>query len=112
MDDTTRGLLILGAVLLVVTIPFSIMTGGMMMSHMMGPGAPGGGGWMWGLGGLTMLLVWGVVVAGIVLLARSLGGRDVASPREPTALDVLKRRYASGELTREQYEAIRHDIEG
>jgi putative membrane protein len=27
------------------------------------------------------------------------------------ALDILARRYASGEITREEYERMRHDIE-
>ncbi len=62
-------------------------------------------GWMWGLGmglgGLMMLLFWGVVIAGIVLLVRQVGQGGSDSPRE-TPVDVLKHRYASGEITREQ----------
>lgn len=36
------------------------------------------------------------------------GGRGECSGR---ALEILKERYAKGELTREQFEAVRRDIE-
>jgi len=29
-----------------------------------------------------------------------------------SARDILDRRYASGEITKEQYEQMRHDLEG
>ncbi len=54
-----------------------------------------------GLGGLTMLVFWGAVIVGIVLLVRFLGARDVTSS-ERTPVDVVKRRYAAGDITREQ----------
>ncbi|MBI4264713.1 MAG: SHOCT domain-containing protein [Acidobacteria bacterium] len=69
---------------------------------------------MWGLGmglgGLVMLLFWGALIVGLVLLIRSLDGRE-RGPRGETALDVLKRRYAAGEITREQFEQTRRDID-
>lgn len=115
MDKTTRSVVVIGGVLLVATVVLSTVTGGMMMSHMRGFGAPQGGGWMWGfgmgLGGLMMLLFWGALIAGIVLLARSINGGGADAPWETTSLDVLKRRYAAGEITREQYEQMRRDIE-
>ena len=79
MDSSTRGLVIAGGALLLVALVFSTLTGGMMGSHMFGPGRTEGGAWMWGLGmgfgGLAMLLFWGVLILGIVLLARSLAAR-------------------------------------
>jgi putative membrane protein len=36
---------------------------------------------------------------------------DAGGPRAESALDILKRRYASGEITREQYQQMRRDIE-
>ena len=117
MDSTTRGLLIVLAVLVVVALAFSALTGGMMGPGFagqgpLGPGMMQGRWWMWGLGmglgGLAMLLLWGVLIVGLVLLARAVGlGRGPHS----TLLDVLKRRYAAGQITREQYEQIRKDLE-
>src|SRR5713226_8719437 len=71
---------------------------------MMGPYGSGGG-WM-ALGWLTMLPFWALVIIGIVAVIRWAGARNVRSSRGPsdTALEILKRRYASGEITKEQYE--------
>jgi len=114
MDDTTRGLLMAVGMFLLVALGLSALTGGMMGGHMFGPGLDGTGGWMWGLGmglgGLVMLLFWGVLIVGIVLAMRHAGGGP--AHHGTTALDVLKRRYAAGEITREQYEQIRRDLEG
>ena len=125
MNSTTRKLLIAFGVLLVVTLSFSALMGGMMGPGFMtssdqtgqgtfGPGMMRGHGWMWGLGmgfgGLVMLAFWGVVVVGVILLIRSMGGFPGGQWHE-TPLNVLKRRYAAGQLTREQYEQMRKDLE-
>jgi putative membrane protein len=57
-----------------------------------------GGGW-WILPGP---LFWLLLIVGIVLLVRSRNGRPPGGGRE-TAIDVLERRFAEGELTLEQY---------
>ena len=76
----------------------------------------------WGgmpFGGLMMFLFWGgaigLIVLGIWALARRSWGRpamassgtDVSGSR---AMDILRERYARGELTKEQYESMRHDL--
>ena len=63
-----------------------------------------------GLGGLAMLAFWAAVVVGIILLVRALSGDHARSGHE-SALDVLKRRYAAGELNREQFEDMRRSLE-
>ncbi len=66
--------------------------------------------WGWGhglgLGGLGTLAFLGAIVVGVVLIAQSLSGGG----RRQSTLDVLKRRYAAGEITREQYQQIRQDL--
>jgi putative membrane protein len=112
MDDTTRKLLIAVGVLLLVGVGLATFSGNMMGGHMSGPGVVLERGWMWGVGmGLGMLLFWGALILGIVLLVRMAGGG--AGPQSyGTPLDVLKRRYAAGEVTREQFEQMRRDLEG
>ena len=119
MDRTTRGLLVAFGVLLVVALGFSILTGGMMGSNMMGssmmaPGMMSGQGWMrglgMGLGGLAMLTFWGALIVGVVMLVRVLG-TSPARHGHVLPLDVLKRRYAAGEITREEYEQTRRELE-
>lgn len=72
-----------------------------------------GGGW-YGMifGPLIMILVLAVIVAATVLLVRWLGGSwpEVGSPPPPpsrTPLDILKERFARGEIDKEEYEEKR-----
>ncbi|MCC6178473.1 MAG: SHOCT domain-containing protein [Chloroflexi bacterium] len=69
---------------------------------------PGWGLWMV-LGWLSMVAFWGAVILGLVLLVRSLTGKSTRT--EDSALDILRRRYAVGEITREQFESMRADLE-
>ena len=67
-----------------------------------------GMGWGWlGLGVLHMVLFWGLVLLAFVALLRWLGGGSRAEPR---AMDILKGRYAKGELTREQFEQLKREL--
>lgn len=123
MDRSTRMFLLAFAILLVVALSFSALMGGMMGPGFMGsaqtgqgpfgPGMMRGHGWMWGLGmgfgGLVMLAFWGVVVVGVILAIRSMGG-FFGGPGHETPLNVLKRRYAAGQITREQYEQTRKEL--
>jgi putative membrane protein len=73
-----------------------------------------GMGWGWiGLGMVHMLLFWVLVILGIAVLVRWLAGgqrEDLPRGDAPRALDILKARYAKGELTREQFEQMKRDI--
>jgi putative membrane protein len=69
-----------------------------------------GMGWGWlGLGIVHMGLFWILVILGIVVLVKWLGGGG-APQLEKRALDILKERYAKGELTREQFEQMKRDL--
>jgi putative membrane protein len=49
------------------------------------------------------------VILGIIVLVKWLTGGS--APRSETrAIDILKERYAKGELTREQFEQMKRDI--
>jgi putative membrane protein len=73
-----------------------------------------GMGWGWiGLGVLHMGLFWILVILGIAVLVKWLasGPPTVLPPRsESRALDILKERYAKGELTREQFEQMKREL--
>ena len=58
---------------------------------------------------LMMLLFWGLVICGLVLGIRWLvrqGGDD----RPDRAVEILRERYARGEISKEEFEARRHDL--
>lgn len=68
-----------------------------------------GMGWGWiGLGMLHMLLFWVLVILGIVALARWLASASRSQRSRP--IDILKERYARGELTREEFERMKQEI--
>jgi mono/diheme cytochrome c family protein len=75
-----------------------MMGGGMMMTFMLG--------WMI-LGWALVLAVLAAIVVGIVWVVRRASGdsRSLGSP-----LDILKRRYARGEVSAEQFEAMKRQL--
>ncbi len=114
---SARGLLVVLVVLVLVALSGPLMMGGMMGPGHMGPAVVFDGGWrggmMWGLGGLTMLAFWGALIVATVFLVRHLDTSTSAAdrPRPESPLEIVDRRYAAGELTREQFEQMRKDLQ-
>ena len=75
-----------------------------------GLGYGGWGSWMGWLGPVLMAAFWVLVIVGGIFLIRSLVRQGQGRGREDSALDVLKRRYARGEIGKEEYEAKRQDL--
>lgn len=70
---------------------------------------PWGMGWGW-FGGIAMVVFWVAVIVGIVLLVRWLVTSPGQGQREETALEILKKRYARGEISREEFEEKKKDL--
>ncbi|HSD50838.1 MAG TPA: SHOCT domain-containing protein, partial [Candidatus Methylomirabilis sp.] len=63
------------------------------------------------LGMAVFFLFWALVLAGLVLLIRWLWVQERPTlSADESALEILKRRYARGEITREEFETIRRDL--
>ncbi len=66
-------------------------------------------------GWLFMLLFWALVIFGLVALVRwlMLQGRGEERPAPPSesSLEILKKRYARGEISREDYLQMKKDLE-
>ena len=75
-----------------------------------------GDGWgsaAYGWFALMHLLWWAVVVIGIIGLVRwSLGSRRARPGATDAALDVLRERYARGEISREEFEERKRVLQG
>lgn len=62
---------------------------------------------------LMHLLWWAIVIIGIVGLVRwSLGSRRGKPGSENTAMDILRERYARGEIGREEFEERKRVLQG
>jgi putative membrane protein len=73
----------------------------------------GYGGWGWMIGGWIMMLAfWALIIIGIVALVRLLNDRSgtdrLMGPENP--LEILRRRYAAGEITKEQFDEIKREV--
>ena len=68
-------------------------------------GMMGGGGM-----GLVMVLFWAVVVMALILLVSAfLPGRNTHRSEDP--VEILKRRYARGEIDKGRFDAMRRDLQ-
>src|SRR3989338_5862957 len=65
-----------------------------------------GGYGMMGFGFIFMLLFWGLIIWLIVTLINA----SKSNKNEPDSLTILKRRYASGEITKKHYEKMRKEL--
>jgi len=76
-----------------------------------------GGGWhmMGWLGMIMMLAFWALVIAALVFLIRwliqsSKGGTPVIGGSFNQALEILKERYARGEIDKEEFDSKKRDL--
>ncbi len=58
------------------------------------------------------LLSWGVVLGALAYLFGWIprDGQDTSNTTGKTALEILKERYARGEVSKSEYEAMRDDL--
>ena len=76
---------------------------------MMGYGFDGGAlMWIWMLGGLLVMV--GFVVLIVWAVAAVSRGGPSREPERPTALDILRERYARGEITQQEFEQAKKTL--
>lgn len=108
-----------------IVLALALLAGGIVLGYsgvyrygswgmMGGRGMMGGYGMMggWGLG---MLLFWALITGGIVWLvvAVSRGSGQPVNRQAPAGeapMDILKRRYAAGEINKEQFDEMKKNL--
>ncbi len=69
-------------------------------------------GWGMGSGWIFMVLFWALVILGVMYLLKLVSGgtKSKKQEEEDTALDILKKRYARGEISTEEFDEKKKDI--
>ena len=115
MNKNIKLALIIGGIILGVVIILSLVFRAILGWSdggwgMMGPGMMGGFGWMW-LMPVFWIVFLGLIIWAIVALVRNLSeSKGSDSSKADSALEMLKKRYARGEIDKEEYEAKKKDL--
>lgn len=68
-------------------------------------------GGMWGIGMMfMMLLFWFLVIAGLILAVRWFLNDQKERRGSDSALEILRQRYARGEINKEEFDARKRDL--
>ena len=113
MSKGAKTALIIGSVVVGVIVVFSVIPAIFRWrSYGMG-GMMGWPGWWGGLGFMFLGPVLGLAFIGLIVWAivAALGGARQALSSD-SALEILRQRYAKGEITKEEYEAKKKDLMG
>jgi putative membrane protein len=113
MSKGTKTALIIGGTILAVFIILPLILCIVFRSRydnwgwgMMGPGMMFGYGGVW-IMAIMMVIFWGLIIWGIVALVRYLNRNGRSESRDNSALEILKRRYAQGEINKDEFEEKR-----
>ena len=107
MNKTLKTVLIAGGILTGTLVLTSLIYGwGYGGWGMMGPGMMGSFGGM-GLMSLLWIAAFGLIVWAVVAAVRR---PSESNGHADSALDILKRRYASGEINKQAYEEKKKDL--
>lgn len=117
MSKSGKTAVIFGGVVILVLVVLPTVIG-LVSGWQYGGWGMMGHGMMGGLGGMWLMPVLWIAVLGLIIWAvaaavqgsgRS-GSSESDSGRADSALEVLKRRYARGDIDREEYEARKRDL--
>jgi putative membrane protein len=80
------------------------------------PPGPGGGGYMmhygFGYGAPYLGTIFLIVICLAIYFIIRAWKKKGPPPQQESPLDVLKRRYANGEIAKEEFERMKKDLEG
>ncbi len=91
----------------------ALAQGGRYNDWHMGPAMMGNWGMGW-FGGVFMIIFWVLVLVGLILfikwLIQATGRGSIAGNTGSSALEILKERYARGEIDKTQFESMKRDL--
>ena len=63
-----------------------------------------------GLGGFGMILTWIIILGIVVFFVKFLLNLDKSRKETSSPMEILRARYASGEISKEEYENVKRDL--
>jgi putative membrane protein len=64
-----------------------------------------------GFGGGFMWIFWILIIFAIIALFRGVSGSGSGAPGSDSPMEILRKRFASGEITDEEFERRRKELE-
>ena len=64
-----------------------------------------------GIGFLTMIIFWAAIIVGLVALIKWLIQESKGGAGGKSAIDILKERYAKGEISAEEFEKMKKNLQ-
>lgn len=66
-----------------------------------------------GLGPVFMIITWAFIIWGIISLVKYFSGHSRCEHNKDhdKSINILKERYAKGEITKEEFESIKKDLQ-
>jgi putative membrane protein len=67
----------------------------------------------WWFGPVFMIVFWVLLILAVVVVVKwvmSQGSRGSGPPETESALEILKKRYARGEINKQEFEETRRDL--
>jgi len=63
-----------------------------------------------GFGGVFMIIFWVLIILLILYFARQIAGSSRGGIEDRSAEEILKKRYAKGEISKEEFDRMKEDI--
>ena len=77
-----------------------------------GPMMNDGYGYGYGYGGMFMGLIFLIfIVVAVYFIVQALRGKNVIGQAQENHLDILKKRYAKGEITKEEFDRMKNELQ-
>ncbi len=67
-------------------------------------------GWGMGLGWIYMIVFWALIIIAVVYLVKFVERNTGFEALHGSPLDTLKRSYAKGDITKEEFEPMKNDL--